>query len=161
MAEDGPAFAVQALKDGTCDVWIQDPASGERSNVRTLGPGSCCGELSLVTGKPRSASIMATSAEVTLLMVNRRVFNATIGDAIVKKRSDLQPFLSQISIFADMKDDYEMTGLIDACKRSFFEPGETIHENGKPSDGRFYLVRDGTVESAGLQPVKYAEAYAI
>ena len=76
------------IKEGTCDVWIAD-ASGERTMVRSLGAGSWCGELSLLTGKPRSASVMATSEVVTLLMVNRRGFNAAIGDEIVKKRADL------------------------------------------------------------------------
>ena len=52
------------IKSGTCDVWVAD-ASGERMNVRTLSAGSWCGELSLVVGKPRSASIMATSEAVT------------------------------------------------------------------------------------------------
>ena len=48
------------IKSGTCDVWIADP-SGERSNARTLQAGSWCGELSLLTGNARSASIMASS----------------------------------------------------------------------------------------------------
>ena len=30
-----------------------------------------------------------------------------------------------------------------------------VHENGKPNDNRFYIVRDGAVTSGGLTPVKY------
>jgi hypothetical protein len=45
------------IKSGTCDVWIAD-ASGERRNMRTLQAGAWFGELSLLTGNPRSASIM-------------------------------------------------------------------------------------------------------
>ena len=71
------------IKAGTCDVWVAD-AYGERKNVRSLTAGGWCGELSLLTAKQRSASIMATSDEVTLLMCNRRQFNAAIGDAVVK-----------------------------------------------------------------------------
>ena len=72
--------------------------------MRTLGPGSWCGEQSLLTGNPRSATVIATSAEVTLLMVNRRMFNATIGDKIAKKRDALVPFLKHISIFSELRD---------------------------------------------------------
>lgn len=84
-------------------MWVAD-ASGERTNVRTLQAGSWCGELALLTGQPRSASIMATSEEVVLLMVNRRNFNANIGDAIVRKRAELVPFLASVSIFQELKD---------------------------------------------------------
>ena len=47
---------------------------------------------------------MATSEEVVLLMVNRRNFNANIGDAIVRKRAELVPFLASVSIFQELKD---------------------------------------------------------
>ena len=113
------------IKAGTCDVWVAD-SSGERRNVRSLAAGSWCGELSLLTGKPRSASIMATSPEVTLLMVNRRSFNATLGDKIVKKRSQLMPFLQKLSIFAEVADEYELGLLADAAKEVRFDPGACI-----------------------------------
>ena len=142
------------IKDGTCDVWVAD-ASGERKNTRTLTAGSWCGELSLLTGKPRSASIMATSAEVTLLMYNRRKFNAELGDLMVRKRSELLPFLSSLSILSSVKDDYEMTMLADAALTQTYQPGDTIHENNKPSDNKFYIVKDGRVVTAGLTPTTY------
>ena len=142
------------IKAGTCDVWVAD-ASGERKNTRTLTAGSWCGELSLLTGKPRSASIMATSAEVTLLMYNRRKFNADIGDAMVRKRATLMPFLTSLSILSSIKDDYEMAMLADAALTQTYESGETIHESGKPSDNKFYVVKEGRVVTAGLTPVTY------
>ena len=96
--------------------------------MRSLAAGSWCGELSLLTGKPRSASIMATSAEVSLLMVNRRCFNAALGDKSLKKRADLMPFLRKLSIFseiADEGDEYELGLLADAAKLHTFEPGKS------------------------------------
>jgi len=146
------------IKAGTCDVWVAD-VTGERKNVRTLVPGSWCGELSLVTTKPRSASIMATSDEVTLLMVNRRTFNSSIGDMIVKRRQEVMPFLQSLNIFADMKDSYEMGLLADAARVEKFAPGTTIHENGKPFDNRFFIVREGVVVTTGLAPQKYSRTH--
>uniref|UniRef100_A0A7S2FU98 Uncharacterized protein n=1 Tax=Haptolina brevifila TaxID=156173 RepID=A0A7S2FU98_9EUKA len=141
------------IKSGTCDVWIADK-DGERRNVRSLAAGSWCGELSLLHLKTRSASIMATSSEVTLLMVNRKTFAASIGDLITKKRGELLPFLTKLSIFADM-NEYEMGMLADAAKTSVYKAGDVIHEANKPSDNRFYLVREGTITTPGLNPVKY------
>jgi len=144
------------IKAGSCDVWVAD-ASGERQNVRTLTAGSWCGELSLLTGHPRSASIMATSEEVSLLMVNRRNFNAHIGDAIVKKRARIMPFLHEVSILSEMRDTYEMTLLADAALEVSFENGAIIHENGKPFDNRFYIVKEGIIVSTGVNPMKYSK----
>ena len=147
------------IKSGTCDVWIADSA-GERRNVRSLAAGSWCGELSLLTGKPRSASIMATSPEVTLLMVNRRSFTGTLGEKIVKKRAEWVPFLMKLSIFSEIADDYELGLLADAGKEVRFEAGTTIHEGGKPSDTKFYIVREGTVVAPGVNAQKYGpQAY--
>jgi len=144
------------IKAGTADVWVAD-ASGERTCVRSLAAGSWCGELSLLLGKPRSASIMATSAEVTLLMCNRRTFNEKLGGLITEKRREISPFLSQLPIFYEMRDKYEFFMLCDAALSVRFEAGETVHEKGKPSDNRFYVVREGSVVTVGLQPQKYAK----
>ena len=93
------------IKEDTCDVVIVDDF-GVAKHVRTLSAGNSCGELSLLTGNPRSATIhvrrglgrawhscapltvraapamQATSPKLVLLMANRRMFNAAIGDAI-------------------------------------------------------------------------------
>ena len=143
------------IKEGTCDVWVAD-AEGERKNTRTLSAGSWCGELSLLTGNARSASIMATSPEVTLLMYNRRKFNELLGDAMVRKRAVIIPFLQSLSILAELKDSYELTLLADAALTQTYEAGETIHENNKPSDGKFYIVKDGRVVTGGLKPTAYS-----
>ena len=49
------------IKEGTAEVTLTD-ASGTK-HVRTLSAGNSCGELSLLTGEPRSATVQATSAE--------------------------------------------------------------------------------------------------
>lgn len=141
------------IKSGTCDVWMADSA-GERRNVRSLTAGSWCGELSLLTGKPRSASIMATSPEVTLLMVNRRAFNAALGDKIVKKRAEWVPFLRLLPIFAELSEDYELGLLADACREVRYAAGATMHEVGTPGDNKFFVVREGTVVAVAGGPAE-------
>ena len=70
-------------------VGLLGAACRERSLTRAVGPEQ------------------ATSSEVTLLMVNRKTFGLAIGDLVTKKRGELLPFLTKLSIFADM-DEYEM-----------------------------------------------------
>jgi len=133
------------IKDGFCDVEIE--SNDRRALMRTLGPGSWCGEQSLLTGNLRSATVISTSTEVTLLMVNRRMFNGTIGDKIAKKRDALVPFLKHISIFSELRDPYESFLVADAVVTKEFAQGATIHEAGAASDGRFYLMESGAVDA--------------
>jgi CRP-like cAMP-binding protein len=54
---DGDSMFV--LLEGTADVLVA--VSGHRTRVAGLGAGDCFGEMSLLTGEPRSATVMARS----------------------------------------------------------------------------------------------------
>ena len=82
------------IKEGTAEVTLTD-ASGTK-HVRTLSAGNSCGELSLLTGELRSATVQATSDTLVLLMVNRRMFYARIGDAILRKRARWKHFIRDL-----------------------------------------------------------------
>ena len=132
------------IKEGTCDVMVTD-ANGEMKHVRTLSAGNSCGELSLLTGQPRSATIQATSQKLVLLMVNRRMFNATIGDAIMKKRAKWKEFLCNLPIMGSAINDYEQGLLADACTPRELPNGSIVTKPGTPL--AFYIVFEGSVES--------------
>ena len=91
------------IKAGTCEVLIAEAdgtssrrqlgpgAAGPRASPRVPEPlthpagirvGSSCGELALITGNPRCATVTATSDELVLLMVNRRAFMAALGEQV-------------------------------------------------------------------------------
>lgn len=140
------------IKGGTCEVAVAEE-DGSTSH-KHLGPGGSCGELSLLTGNSRSATVtvramagawsalwklqwrrrgcvglhertlrravakpmglpqrtrlgvadpafaplppQATSDELVLLMVNRRLFMSAIGDKIKEKRITWMPFLETV-----------------------------------------------------------------
>ena len=80
-------------------------ASG--AHVRNLAAGTVCGELSILNAMPRTATITVASDEATLLMAARKlVVNSGLADRINKKRGELVPFISSISLFAENLKDY-------------------------------------------------------
>ena len=57
MREGTPGVSMYIVKEGMIEVRKKDPATGIDFLVAQLGPGSPVGEMSLLTGKPRSASV--------------------------------------------------------------------------------------------------------
>ncbi|MFW2389545.1 MAG: serine/threonine-protein kinase [Polyangiales bacterium] len=61
------------IASGSCDVF-QGEADGEQRFIRTLGPGETFGELSVITGEPRSATVIAQT-DITLRVVTEEALD--------------------------------------------------------------------------------------
>ena len=133
------------IKEGSCDVVVPDQNAGKK--VRTIEAGGSCGELSLLTGKPRSATITATSSELVLLMMNRKMFNNMIGVEVAKKRTAWVPFLQEkVPMLAELSD-YEFMLVADAIQTLTFEAGQPICKAGEAKgNDLFYIVKSGEVK---------------
>ena len=57
MREGAPGVSMYIIKDGLVEVRKKDPVTGIDFLVAQLGEGAAVGEMSLLTGKPRSASV--------------------------------------------------------------------------------------------------------
>jgi type IV pilus assembly protein PilB len=57
MREGAPGVSMYVIKDGLVEVRKKDPVTGIDFLVAQLGEGAAVGEMSLLTGKPRSASV--------------------------------------------------------------------------------------------------------
>src|SRR5215470_6822101 len=68
--QGGPGDAFYLVVKGTFGVYVA--ADGDESCVNTLGPGAPFGEMALLSGRPRSATVRAeTAAEVLRLERSR------------------------------------------------------------------------------------------
>jgi CRP-like cAMP-binding protein/small-conductance mechanosensitive channel len=76
------------LIDGEAEVWTE--ANGQRTHVATLKPGSVVGEMGLITGEPRRATVTARS-DVTCFRLDKAAFQA-----VLQARPDLAEELSRI-----------------------------------------------------------------
>ncbi len=65
MREGAPGISMYVIKDGLVEVRKKDPVTGIDFLVAQLGEGAAVGEMSLLTGKPRSASV--TTVEPTVV----------------------------------------------------------------------------------------------
>src|ERR1700755_475801 len=66
IEENAPGTSMFVIAKGTVDVSV----AGETSPLAALGPGDIVGEMSLLTGAPRSATI-TTLGDVEVLEVNK------------------------------------------------------------------------------------------
>src|SRR5437762_1748404 len=72
MREGAPAGPMYVIKSGLVEVRRKDPKTGIDFLVASLSAGAAVGEMSLLTGKPRSATVMTVQPT--------SVFTLTRGD---------------------------------------------------------------------------------
>ncbi len=73
VRERGPADAVYFILSGSVDVVIDVPRANRTRIINTLHPGSVFGEMSLIDGLPRSASVV-TREPTGCLVLSREAF---------------------------------------------------------------------------------------
>lgn len=76
QGDAGDSFYI--IKQGKVDV-IVDKSSGETAVVATLGPGDFFGEMSLLTGEARSASIRVKE-DAEFIVIDKESFRSTLVD---------------------------------------------------------------------------------
>src|SRR6476646_8313045 len=70
VREGAPGVSMYIIKSGLVEVRKKDPATGIDFMVAQLGEGAAVGEMSLLTGKPRSATV--TTAQPTVVFTLTR-----------------------------------------------------------------------------------------
>ena len=78
IRQGDPADRLYFIVDGTCEVSQTDPAGGPARHLRTMGPDELFGEIGLLTGAPRSATVTATT-DTDLLTLEGADFLALVG----------------------------------------------------------------------------------
>jgi CRP/FNR family transcriptional regulator, cyclic AMP receptor protein len=77
IREDDTDAALYILVSGQVSVTKRGAAAGSEVHLQTLGPGSFVGEMALLDGSPRSATVTALS-NTECLILTRWVFNTTL-----------------------------------------------------------------------------------
>jgi type IV pilus assembly protein PilB len=74
VREGASGDAMFIIRDGQVEVRKKEPSTGVELAIAALGNGSCFGEMALLTGKPRSATVMTTQT-TKVLVLDKSDFN--------------------------------------------------------------------------------------
>jgi hypothetical protein len=78
VREGEPGRSLFLIENGTVEVHTADPA-GRRVILAELGPGDFFGEVAVLTGRPRTATILAKEP-VTVIEITREDLDAVVGE---------------------------------------------------------------------------------
>lgn len=109
--------------------------------VTAVGEGGSFGELALIYGTPRAATVRAKT-NVKLWGIDRDSYRRILMGSTIRKRKMYDEFLSRVSILESL-DKWERLTVADALEPVSFNDGETIVRQGEPGDD-FYIIVEGT-----------------
>nr|BAN20503.1 cAMP-dependent protein kinase R1 [Riptortus pedestris] len=133
QGDEGDNFYV--IDQGEVEVYVNSEL------VTTIGEGSSFGELALIYGTPRAATVKAKTA-VKLWGIDRDSYRRILMGSTIRKRKMYEGFLSRVSILESL-DKWERLTVADALEPVSFSDGETIVRQGEPGDD-FYIIVEGT-----------------
>ncbi|XP_070580016.1 cAMP-dependent protein kinase regulatory subunit-like isoform X2 [Ptychodera flava] len=146
QGDEGDNFYV--IDQGEVEVYVNNEL------VTTISEGGSFGELALIYGTPRAATIKA-KVDVKLWGIDRDSYRRILMGSTMRKRRMYEEFLSKVSILENL-DKWERLTMADALESCQFEDGEKIVEQGQPGDD-FYIITEG--QAAVLQRRAEGEEY--
>lgn len=133
QGDEGDNFYI--IDEGEVDVFVNG------NHVTTIGEGYGFGELALIYGQPRAATVTA-KMECKLWAIDRDTYRRILMGSTIRKRKMYDEFLSKVSILSTL-DKWERLTIADALVPASFNDGDVIVQQGQPGDD-FYIIVEGT-----------------
>ncbi|XP_078317271.1 cAMP-dependent protein kinase regulatory subunit-like isoform X1 [Crassostrea virginica] len=133
QGDEGDNFYV--IDQGEVDIFVND------EHVTTIGEGGSFGELALIYGTPRAATVKA-KGDVKLWGIDRDSYRRILMGSTIRKRKMYEEFLGKVSIL-DNLDKWERLTVADAFEPVQFEDGQEIVRQGDPGDD-FFIITEGS-----------------
>lgn len=140
QGEEGNHFYVIESGEFMCLITDED---GIENIVNDLYQGSCFGELALMYGTPRAATVQAVKPSV-LWVIDRIHFRDALRHVAEKKFRQRATFLCGVELLSPL-DEQEMMMVAGALEEESYNDGEDIIVMGDQGDV-FYIVMFGTVD---------------
>ncbi|KAL6050502.1 cAMP-dependent protein kinase type I-alpha regulatory subunit [Balamuthia mandrillaris] len=143
------------VDSGQCEVWVEKEGQ-PAEKVMVVGEYGSFGELALIYGTARAATVKATT-DCTLWAIGRVTYRRILMGATIRKRKLYESFLEKVPILAPLSK-YERLTVADALEPALFKDGEVIVHQGAEGD-TFYIIVEGEVKV--LQKQENGEAAEI
>ncbi|XP_030840606.1 cAMP-dependent protein kinase type I-alpha regulatory subunit isoform X1 [Strongylocentrotus purpuratus] len=138
QGDEGDNFYV--IDSGEVDIYV------DNERVVTLSEGSSFGELALIYGTPRAATVKAKT-DMKLWGIDRDSYRRILMGSQVRKRKMYEEFLTKVSILENL-DIWENLTIADALEPVQFDDGQKIVVQGEQGDD-FFMIIEG--QAAVLQ----------
>jgi len=132
QGDDGDNFYI--IDQGEVDIFVHG------DYVSTIGEGGSFGELALIYGTPRAATVKAKN-DVKLWGIDRDSYRRILMGSTIRKRKMYDEFLSKVSILESLEKWERMT-IADALEPVQFDDGQEIVRQGEPGED-FYIITEG------------------
>lgn len=133
QGDEGDNFYI--IDQGEVDIYV----SGKK--VVSLCEGGSFGELALIYGTPRAATVKAASS-VKLWGIDRDSYRRILMGSTIRKRKMYEELLAKVSILANL-DAWERLTVADALEAASYDDGEAVVKQGEDGDD-FFIIVTGT-----------------
>jgi cAMP-dependent protein kinase regulator len=141
QGDKGDNFYV--VDSGVCNIYVKI-GDKEPFLVKTVKDGDYFGELALMYGTPRAATVKAATEEVKLWAIDRMTYRKIVMGQTQAKRELYESFLKKVPLLSSMTS-YERLTVADALQTKLFEKDQNIITEGDQGD-EFYILVDGECE---------------
>lgn len=135
QGDEGDNFYI--IDSGEVEVYV----NGEK--MVTIGEGGSFGELALIYGTPRAATVKASSStDVKLWGIDRDSYRRILMGSTIRKRKMYEEFLSKVSILENL-DKWERLTVADSLESQSFDDESVVVKQGEQGND-FFIIVEGT-----------------
>jgi cAMP-dependent protein kinase regulator len=128
------------IDKGTTEVLISAEGGGDPEVVGEITDGGSFGELALIYGTPRAATIRAKT-DCHLWAIDRNTYRRILMGSTMKKRKTYEDFLGKVDLLKSL-DKWEKLSVADALETAQFSASAVIMKQGDVGDA-FYIIEEG------------------
>jgi len=140
QGDEGDNFYI--IDQGEVSVSIDGNSAGK------LGEGGSFGELALIYGTPRAATVTAAT-EVKLWGIDRDSYRHILMESTVRKRKLYEEFLASVPLLEHL-DKWERLTIADVLEAAAFEDKEEVVKQGEEGEA-FYIIVEGSAVATQIK----------
>mmetsp|Transcript_25297 Transcript_25297/g.51488 ORF Transcript_25297/g.51488 Transcript_25297/m.51488 type:complete len:384 (+) Transcript_25297:144-1295(+) len=134
--DDGDYFYI--LDEGSADVFKK--IDGEEKKVFAYSSGGSFGELALLHGEPRLATVRAVT-DCQVWALDRDTFRKIMMSAGKQSMDERSKFINKVKLFDELQP-YEKFRIAEAMELRHFNEGDVIISEGDPGE-EFFIIQSG------------------